>query len=95
MSKRKLTKHYSSNEYYLNKRIKVSKVQEDAYWENIKNERQGRFVNDYYQENKYRFIPALIIITMVSYPFIKIGEVYQYCKKKVCKNKVEAEINDS
>jgi hypothetical protein len=92
MIKRKLTKHYSSNEYYLNKPVKVSKAQEDAYWENRKREREEKFVNDYYQENKYKLIPMLIIVTMFAYPIIKIGEVYQYCKNKISSNKINPEI---
>lgn len=92
MVKRKLTKHYNSNEYYLNKPVKVSKTQEDAYWENRKRERDEKFVNDFYQENKYKLIPMLIIVTVIVYPIIKIGEAYQYCINKACCNKVNPEI---
>jgi hypothetical protein len=93
MIKRKLTKHYTSNEYYLNKPVKVSKAQEDAYWENRKRERDEKYVNDYYQENKYKLIPAIIIVTIIAYPFIKIGEAYQYCKNKSWCNKVTPEMD--
>ncbi len=61
---------------------KISKAQEDAYWENRKRERDEKFVNDFYQENKYKLIPVLIIFTMITYPFIKVKEVYDFCKNK-------------
>lgn len=92
MVKRKLIQNYTStNEYYLNRPVKVSKAQEDAYWKNRKRERDEKFVNDFYQENKYKLIPLLIIVTVITYPFIKIGEVYKYCKDKSCCTKVNPE----
>lgn len=59
----------------------VSKDQEDAYWESRKRERDEKFVNDYYQENKYKLVPVLLIAVIISYPFVKIGEIYKYCTK--------------
>lgn len=70
----------------------INKTQENAYWEKRSNEFKERKINDYYQENKYTLIPLIIILTIISYPFIKIGEVYKYCKNKSCCNKVNPEI---
>ncbi len=78
MNKRKIT----NSKLYSNRPIKVSKAQEDAYWENRKCERDEKFVNDYYQENKYKLIPVLIIVTIIVYPCIKIYDAYKYCKNK-------------
>ena len=61
---------------------KISKAQEDAYWENRKRERDEKFVNDYYQENKYKIIPAIIIVSIIAYPCIKIYDIYKYCTNK-------------
>lgn len=94
--KRKIKNTNGSYRSYLNKPVKVSKAQEQAYWESRKREREEKFVNDYYQENKYKLIPVLFIVTIIAYPIIKIGEAYQYCKNKVCTNKITPEIiNDS
>lgn len=90
MNKRKVNNYSNdnySNDYYLNKPVKVSKAQEDAYWKNRKRERDEKFVNDYYEENKYILIPTLIITIIISYPFIKIGEIYEYCKDKASSKK--------
>ncbi len=92
MIKRKIRNTNGSYRSYLNKPVKVSKSQEDAYWESKKREREEQFVNDYYQENKYKLIPVLFIVTIIAYPIIKIGEAYKYCKNKACCNKVEPEI---
>ncbi len=79
MIKRKIKNSKSSSK---RKVIKISKAEESAYWENRKRERDEKFVNDYYQENKYKLIPALIIVSMIAYPCIKIYDVYKYCKNK-------------
>jgi hypothetical protein len=81
MNKRKITNStlYSKR---ISKPIKISKLQEDAYWEIKKREREEKFANDFYQENKYRLIPAIVITTIIAYPFIKIYDVYKYCKNK-------------
>ncbi len=70
---------------------KVSKAQEDAYYESRKRERDEKFVNDYYQENKYKLVPVLLIAVVISYPFVKIGELYKYCKNRSCYNKINPE----
>lgn len=72
---------------------KVSKAQEDAYYESRKRERDQKFVNDYYQENKYKLVPVLLIVTIFAYPIIKIGEVYKYCKNKIYSNKINPQMN--
>ncbi len=74
---------------------KVSKSQEDAYYESRKREREEKYINNYYEEKKSTLIPLIMIVTFLSYPFIKIGEIYEYCiNNSSSSNKIKPEINE-
>ncbi len=61
---------------------KISKAQEEAFYESIKQERIERNINTFYEEKKYTLIPTIIIVSIIASPFIAIQKLYDYCKNK-------------
>ncbi len=66
------------------KQRKINKAQETAYWENRRREREEDFVNSYWEENKYKLVPAIIFVILISSPFIAVKKTYDYLKKHNC-----------
>ncbi len=84
MSVRKVTNSqlYLNSKDNIRKPIKVSKAQEDAFYESIKRERIERNANQFYEDKKYTLIPAIVIVGIISLPFIAIEKIYNYCRNK-------------
>ncbi len=82
MNKRKINNYDDKKSSYATKQIKVTKSQEDKFYESIKQERIERNVNQYYEESKFRLIPVIIIGTILASPFIVIQNLYNFCKNK-------------
>lgn len=71
----------------MNKRI--SKEDEKRYIQSKKEEREERFVNRYYEEHKCNIICGMVVITIISFPFLLIKKCFTLCNP----NKVYSENN--
>ncbi len=60
---------------------KISKSQEDEYWEKRTNELRERKINAYYEDNKYKLTFVIIFTSIISSPFIAIKGAYNYIRK--------------
>ncbi len=60
---------------------RVSKEQEDEYWEKRTNECKERKINNYYENNKYKLTFVIIVTSIISSPFIAIKGIYDYIRE--------------
>jgi hypothetical protein len=63
---------------------RVSRAEEIAYYDTIQKEYKERKINTYYEENKYKLMPIIIIGLIITSPFIASKYIYNYCKNKDC-----------
>ena len=76
--------HQSEIDCSLKRKLTCKRAEEIAYYDTIQKECKERKINTYYEENKYKLMPIIIIGLIITSPFIASKYIYNYCKNKDC-----------